>query len=88
MFDRLFKLFKGDARMHWYTVTYHYQSKTSGVRFDYPAMVGIVQQEKVLNARALKKAIPPLHKIAEVRHLLDGGTLKAEVQCYLGHFSA
>ncbi len=87
MFDRIFKLFKGNTRMHWYAVTYHYRSKGGGVNFEYPARVGIVQQKAILNSRAIKKAIPPLHRIPEVRHLLDSGTLSVEVQSYLGHFA-
>lgn len=74
-------------KYHWYEVRYIYNVKGNKV-FDFVNEIGLSEKKTILNQRQVKKATKPLHKVKQVKNLLNNGQFNVEVMCYLGYFKA
>lgn len=82
-----------EGAFHWYQVRLLYRRKGDmNPTFDFQTQIGLTNQKDILNARILKKTLPPLHKsnnpwVKAIKQYLNNGILYTELICYLGHFS-
>lgn len=81
-----------EGAFHWYQVRLLYRRKGDmNPTFDFQTQIGLTNQKDILNARILKKTLPPLHKsknpwVKATKQYLNNGILYTELICYLGHF--
>jgi hypothetical protein len=82
-----------EGALHWYQVRLLYRRKGDmNPTFDFQTQIGLTNQKDILNARILKKTLPPLHKsnnpwVKATKKFLNNGILYTELICYLGYFS-
>lgn len=82
-----------EGAFHWYQVRILYRRKGDmNPTFDFQTQIGLTNQKDILNARILKKTLPPLHKsnnpwVKATKQYLNNGILYTEIICYLGYFS-
>lgn len=77
---------KQEKKYHWYEAEFKY-SKNGRWIFSYVTQLGLADQSTVINKRALKKIVEPVHLRKGVKSSLCNGVFDVTVICYLGHFS-